>query len=342
MMSAARALLIGTTASATSAEKPGGGGGDIGTIVVPAGVVTSDLTGFVTRVDLSDMPTGFWDGLLPDGSNIWVETAAGVRLPADTVDCDTLAQTGELFFRSDMLSAISNEFKIFGGVDAPDDLSPYYPPMVWADYDAVFIFPSIKNRVAPTEVSAVLQGDATVVGGWLNLTGSGNAKAQLLQTSRRTTWTYGCSFIQGSAFGATTRAMMTYGADSTSDTTRSTLRYDGTAGRYSMWDSSNTGLDAATPVPAASVRHRVVGVQQATTARRIYVDGALKNSQAAVSQRPGTGSVFAIYMGTEDNSNTQRFIGQMNYFYLRNGQRSDAWIAAEYMSWETDTFYTVI
>lgn len=336
MVSPITLLRIGST-SASAVKEPG----IAGILRVPAGNVASDLTGFVVRVDLADMPDSFWTGVSLTGDNIWVTDIDDVRVAADTVRCDTVLKTGELFFRAtSLLTAANNDFKIFAGIDVPDGSSPYRPDRVWQDYDAMFAFSLMRNRRTPTVndlevVDTVSMGPA----GWIALSGTGRLRYPI-GTPRRTVYTMGSSFIM-SALGGTNSAIMSYGTNSTNDTVRSTLRRNGSNGLMSVWNSTNDALDA--PVaPVIGARHRLITVQTASPNRKLYYDGLLVGDQGGASLRPPAGAAYLMNIGAEDGSQLERFTGSLNYMYLRNGELSADWLAAEYLSWETDTFYTVI
>lgn len=337
MVSPVTLLRIGST-SASAVKEPG----IAGILRVPAGNVASDLTGFVVRVDLSDMPDSFWDSVSLTGDNIWVTDIADVRVAADTVRCDTVLKTGELFFRAaSLLTAANNDFKIFAGVDVPDSSSPYRPSRVWVDYDVMFAFSSLVNRVFPDDTPAeAIDSVSYSPPGWVSLSGAGRLRYPVTRTGRRTVYTMGASFIM-SAPGSTNRAVMSYGTNSTNDTVRSTLRRTGASGLMAVWNSTNGELTA--PVgPVIGARHRIITTQNNTTDRKLYYDGALAGTQGPASPRPPAGAAYLMNIGAEDASELERFTGSLNYMYLRNGELSANWIAAEYLSWETDTFYTVI
>ena len=111
-------------------------------VVVPAGKVTSDLTNFVVRLKLDDLPVNWWDGTTDDLGNIRVRTAAGAEIPFDLVTYNRAARTGELYFKSTLLTAVQNDFYVhtLSGVTTPPaatDANGSYA--VWSDYDAVFM-----------------------------------------------------------------------------------------------------------------------------------------------------------------------------------------------------------
>lgn len=84
---------------------------DAATVTIPAGKVASTLTDFVTRVDLSDMPQGWWYDVASDGGNIRVKQAGSV-IPFDLVNIAPGLNVGELFFKATLNSGSDNVFTI--------------------------------------------------------------------------------------------------------------------------------------------------------------------------------------------------------------------------------------
>jgi hypothetical protein len=172
--------------------------------------------------------------------------------------------------------------------------------------------------------------------GWLNLAGSGNAKASV---SRFTTWTMGASFVPQN-FTAN-NAVLSYTQDETANTSRATLALrDNTPDQFGIWNSTDTWLmDSVTP--SAGTEYRLVHTQATTSNRKIYRNG-VGTTDSGVVQKPSGASAVVLYIGAEDLSLNERSTGSINYVYLRNGELTANWIAAEDKSWRTPaSFYTV-
>lgn len=172
--------------------------------------------------------------------------------------------------------------------------------------------------------------------GWLNLNAAGQAKANV---SRFTTWTMGASFVPQN-FTAN-NAILSYTQDETANTSRATLALrDGTPDQFGIWNSTDTWLmDSVTP--SAGVEYRLNHTQATTASRKIYRNGVAATDTTVV-QKPSGASATVLYIGAEDLSLNERATGSINYVYLRNGELSADWIAAEDKSWRTPaSFYTV-
>jgi len=111
-------------------------------LTIAAGKVASDLTNFPVYVDLSGMPTGFWNHVKPDGGDIRVRTTTGTLIPFDLARFDYYDHTGALFIRRTVTTASDTVVYIHYGnpglsLLAPGDANGRNA--VWADYTSVFL-----------------------------------------------------------------------------------------------------------------------------------------------------------------------------------------------------------
>lgn len=125
-------------------------------IRIPAGTVASTLTDFVTRVDLSHMPSDWWAGVSDGGTNIRVKSGSE-DVPVHVAEVDTVNRTGSLFFKATLTTG-DNDFNIEARVGATA-LTPGEPIgkyAVWSDYESV-IFPglSLENHADGSTVTSV-------------------------------------------------------------------------------------------------------------------------------------------------------------------------------------------
>lgn len=327
----------GVSAAATLAGlSPPGPVGGVAKLTVPAGKVTSDLSAFPMRIDLASLPAEFWDEVAEDGGDIRLLSGVGVTLPIDLVRFDKLTQTGELFVLTDIHSASDTTLyvKIGEGAEAIPVDSAIGRHAVWGDYACMHIMDTLEDR-SGHGLTMVLEGTASI-DGWLRVNGAGNGRingAPLL-----TTWTMGItaqpSYTQANG------TMISYSPPTTANTWRASLVLRGND-HYGTWNSSNGWLLDPGALPTTSDRVRLHHVQNANVSRKLYRNGVLANS-GTTAQRPvngGTGP--ALWLGVETTSYGERFRGALGYSYLREGELSPAWLAAEYQSWETGTFYTI-
>lgn len=307
-------------------------------LTIPASNVGANLSGFPVRLDLSDMPERFWDGVENSGGNIRVYQG-GVALPIDLVRIDEGDKTGELFFRANLSSTVDNVFSVttLPGGEAPAVSDPIGRHAVWAGYWAVVIYPSLVDRTSNGR-SVVETGTVSYdAQGWLQLSGAGNSRIDII--TRTTTWTMGASVKLGGS-GLTDMAILSYGYNVTGNSNRATVTWRAESSQLGLWNSSNTWLMSGQPAPAFNTRFRVAATHQGSIQRQLFVNGALA-ANSSTAERPPTGGSTCMFVGAEDTSFAERMTGQINYVYHRAQELTPSWLAAEYLSWETNTFYTV-
>lgn len=172
--------------------------------------------------------------------------------------------------------------------------------------------------------------------GWLNLAGTGSANVRGVR--KLTEWTMGASVIPRNT--SANGAILSYGPWESATTNRASLVLRSNS-RYGIWNSSNTWLYAPAPDATVGVRERLHHSQNGTSGRSIWRNGTLGDSAATSAQRPG-GSGDVLFIGAENLSYKERLYGSINYVYLHEGVLSEAWIDAEYKSWEAGTLYEVV
>jgi hypothetical protein len=155
-------------------------------------------------------------------------------------------------------------------------------------------------------------------------------KGEIAYTGRpsRTTFTLG---VTGSlaATGAN-RAALSYWRQAAGGTnTRVTMAFRNATPEFALWDPSNSWLSAS-PVfnPSLNTAFRAHAVYEGTTRRRLYINGALANTQTTITAAPGT--LDTLRVGSEDSDSAERWNGQVGYVYLYPAALSAEWIAAEF------------
>jgi hypothetical protein len=296
------------------------------------------------------------------GANISVYSQAlAADIPFDLTWINVGANTGELFFRSDLLSGSNNVFDLtvtVGGT-APAPTDPTGRNAVWDDYLFVTI-PSadVANGAnansAPTDrtgnASTVVRANGgaganptiTADGMTWGSTATGYYKATGLGLT--TAWTLSLRRRQNVNDNANDRAMGSYSSDSNTDAHAAVL-YSRQAvnNGFSIWNSTDGFQGMATVGVAACLNlwHRMAITHDGTTARTIRLNGANKTTDTTVSARPVTGG--ALFFGQRNTASAVPWRGEIDYAYLRGGGvMSDAWLTAEASSWETPSgFYTI-
>jgi len=309
-------------------------------LTIPASNVGADLSGFPVRLNLADMPGGFWSGIENSGGNIRVYQG-GVALPVDLVRINEGDKTGELFFRANLSSTVDNVFSIttLPGGEAPALGDPIGRHAVWAGYEAMVIYPTLVDRSGNgrgVTTTGTVGYDAQ---GWLQLTGAGYSR--IGSVTRYTTWTLGTSVILEGT-GESNMGILSYTINNVFNSDRATVAWRSSSAQLGLWNSTNTWLMSGQPAPTFGNRFRIAATHEDNIQRQLFVDGALAGSSTTAT-RPSSGTTY-VFVGMSSpgvSGLVEPLTGRINYTYLRPEKLSAEWLAAEYLSWETGTFYTV-
>lgn len=330
-------------------------------LTVPGASVGSALTDFVTRVDLSHITDLDWWAIVePDGSNIRVyrNDPPDVEVPYDLTRFDQGAQTGELFFTSDLSAVKDNEFKVAAIVGetayAPTD--PFGRNAVWADYDFVTIpsadyaaspsaltLPSDRTGNTPTITRSFTGTAPTMTADGLHFPSGHDGNYKAVGVPFRSVWTMGVRARQ-SATVTSVQAMMSYSPNSTSAAGYEQLvaRASG-SNNFALVNTTDGNLLVPTLTQTGLMNswRRWTGTHDGTTSRTVRCNGANKATDSTVANRPVSPG-DTVYFGQRQSDITSPWFGDLDYAYLRNGVLSDAWLTAEALSWESPaSFYTI-
>jgi hypothetical protein len=162
--------------------------------------------------------------------------------------------------------------------------------------------------------------------GWLNLSGSGQAKTNQVPTFA--SWSIGASFIpRGIAQGA----IVSYSKDTASPARSSLVNRDGD--HLGIWNLTDGWYDPGSAEMNLLREYRGHMLHDGTTARKLFYNGLARGTDSPVAQVPPLADVTILFIGAEDASLQERVNGSINYVYLREGILSDDWIAVEGLSW---------
>lgn len=126
------------------------------------------------------------------------------------------------------------------------------------------------------------------------------------------------------------RTAVSYWDESAGTTnTRQVIAFRLATPSLAIWDANNSWLEPSPAIdPTLDTFYRVHAVYQGTTSRRIYVNGAVKNTQNTITAVPSALDTLRIM--SEDTSNAELWSGKVGFVYLYPGVLSADWIAAEY------------
>lgn len=113
-------------------------------ITIPSGSVSETLANFPLYIDLSTLPSSFWDGLVYDsGADIRIRNPSYDMLPFDLVYISKLSHTGCLIVKVSLSYTTDTVIYLYFG-NSNDNLldvtDPYGRNAVWSDYHRVFFF----------------------------------------------------------------------------------------------------------------------------------------------------------------------------------------------------------
>ena len=108
---------------------------------VASAKVSGTHSDFPAYVDLSEMPTAFWDTVSNGGGDIrcYSNEALTTELPREVVSCDTSTDTGELWVKTGMSTTTEIYITVDGTNTEPTASSTYGSENVWnSNYKAVY------------------------------------------------------------------------------------------------------------------------------------------------------------------------------------------------------------
>lgn len=331
---------------------PAGAVAGVNTLDILAAEFGSDVTDFLTVVNLADMPAGFWTEVASDGSDLYVTTAGDALLPYFLWDFNYGGNTGYLIFKSDMSSTVLNRFKLKysgGGADQQDRVNSLL------EYEAYFLSNAagtvmedlVSGTTWASTVTTQPQVDITEyhpIGGFPLLNGNyeqGVTGNIVLDNSvgSNTSFTLGAS-AKPSILAGDHRNVLSYASGFSASPTRYNILFRNVTNNYmSTFNGADSWLQG-TVAAAVGTTVRAHLTQDSTVERNVYIAGALNVTDATVGTVPAT--LDTVVIGTEDSSRGELFSGNINSLYLRKGVLTADFIAAETANAASPAaFYTI-
>lgn len=302
------------------------GGGTVphtSTITIASGKVSSNLTDFPLYVDLSDMPSGFWDNVANDGSDIEVTDSGGTPIAFDLVYFDHSGQAGDLYFKApSVLSGSSNTFDINvgDGATAPGTGDPLGRDATWALFTPNGRVYHGRENVDRTGTggAATLNGNASFTDGFMTFDGAGDYISSAL-SAEPTILSMVALQVTMDALGVGHRGCMTVG-QGTSDTNRISMYRRGSgspAGRMAIWNTTNGFGQGTAPVIVAGTPFSSSCDHSNGVVRNLYIDGASVFTAAAAADV--LTAAPTLYIGVEDASASEPMQGTIRFCALKTG-----------------------
>jgi hypothetical protein len=328
------------------------------TITVPSGKTASNLSNYPVYLRLSDMPANFWSAVSSDGGNIRIKQSGSV-IPFDVVVIDKVAKTGTIFFKASTLaSASSNIFTLdLTGGALLTSTDPNGRNAVWSAFDWVWmgdsvadvgtLSPALVDRTGGAAGSFTTGSMSSGASMGLNPEGCGiktnGSGSRFLFTGRpsRTVLTIGGSARRDVSSITSNNFFIGY-YTSTSVRMGTGIR-DTTTDNWTMWDDVNSWLPSTGPALSSNntVGLRIHAVYNGSTHRKYYFNGAINQTDAPITARPGTDNAYVV--GDSKTSGGEAFSsGYLSYLYSFPGALSADYIAAEYSNLNAPaSFYTI-
>lgn len=320
----------------------GGGGGGVPPFTVAqldigAGEVGATLTDFPVRVRLEDMPTGFWDVVASDGSDIRVTNSDGVQLPIDLIAINAVAKTGTLFFKATLTTTGQIFYLQAGsGVAAPAATDPLGRNAVWSAYHRAYVFAgnSGVDRTGSGTTFDMFNG-ALITNGFFE--NRANTRYATFAADHFDNWTISTVSFNGSS---NFQVMVRYGNAIPGQTVDLHARgaFDGDRWRVFNWD--NPGLTDGPVFPwgvidsIAPARPHYQAFGRSGLLETLWVDGEAAVPVTQSVQRPSAGTIVMI----GDPSSGDSFRGSWKFFLMRGVAPEEHWIRAEFRNWSEDVW----
>ncbi len=310
--------------------------------------VDADLTDFPVYVNLNNLPSTFFDIVLSNGTDIKVTTSdEETNCPRELVAIDTVADTGELWFKAPTLNnATDTVFYIYYGKAAGGETNN---TATWeTNFKAVYHNSDATTSTVSDSTSNANTGNKTGAGEPVEAAGK-IGKAQTFDgTNDRITATDSTS-INAAFTGDFTVSMWFKTAATLTDKViwkrtdnlkgYMQLSHYPTAGTFRLYDGSGGDLDAldTTATNLNNDAWRYVAAQRSGDTLNFFVDGAASGTRTRVA---GTSADSNLFIGFDG---TSRFIAMaLDEFRVAATARAVTWINTEYNNQNSpSTFYTV-
>lgn len=302
------------------------------TVTIPAGRVASDLTDFVTMVNLANFPSAWWAAVQSNGGDIRAKTTGGTVIPHDLVYWDYANQKGWLAVKKTVTAATDTEFVVecIGGsssILAANDANGQYA--VWSGYEAVYFFNgNLNDRTTNARNLTVKVGSATYGDVWGGCGSALDTSGAAFQASidngitASAIYTMSATLVMDTNTTENQQAMtfcQTYG----SSTNRSTLGNQNSGETFTTYSASDSWLDAG-GLTVGSVSTRLAAVYNGSTDRKIYRQGILAGTDTTITST--SMDTLCIGGGSASGANWR---GRIGFAYLRLEAMSADWLAAE-------------
>lgn len=340
-------------------------------LTIPASSVDGALTDFPVYVDLSDLPTSFFEEVQSDGDDIRVTTSDGVtEVPIEVVSITTSGEpacssncTGELHFKAPSLDPSSpNDFYIYFGNSGASGYGvsdTYGRNNVWTNG---FVY--VNHMESTTGADSVGNAGSSTAGGSPS-TSTGKLSGNAIDFNGSTDYLEHGDFAEldgmsdlvfsawmnSDSFASSTQ-LLSQSSSSNSDR-NIWIGVSASNGLFSYASADGGGSNdgqlregGTTSISTSSWQHVYSDINLTSESGKMYVNNV---SQSFVSkQEDGSGFPDSTRNSAENfrvagrNDGLNDFDGDLDEVRLASTARSTDWISAEYTNQNTpSSFYTV-
>ncbi len=326
-------------------------------LTLQSGQVSGNQVDFPVYVDLSEMPSGFWNQVESTGADIRVTANDGTtELPLEIVEINTGAETGELHFKASNIAGGSNtDFYVYFGNSAASARSAnhaYGSNNVWKnDYKGVYHLGEATNNNADNFEDST-SNDNHGSGTSMNTTAVSGQLSTDAQDFDNATAKYIDLGSQGTNYSnAMSMSMWVNVSDQASDHTAVQIGNNGNSGFQMDINSDETvsakGYDtgwnvstSGSSISTGTWTHVAASWSGAGNELKLFVNGVEQSSPATLSSNASmnaSSTRIGVY-----GSNDQYFRGKIDELRMANGSRTAGWYVTEYNNHSnTATFYSI-
>jgi hypothetical protein len=323
--------------------------------VDPAQVIGSDKNNFPILLDLSDLPAHFFSQVKTDGSDIVITSSDGqTKLARELVNFDTIAMSGELWFRApDLSSSLTTDFYIYYGNIAAAEINN---PNVWDNNYMMVQHLNQDPSIAPPQfIDSTSNSNNAYSNGSMN---SGDLINGVIGKAIKFDGINDYLTVNKFAINE----ILTISAwinmsdlDTTLDGIFDARRSTGTGDEVSLMESGTGGIrfmginssastawDISSGILNTSQNYYVVGTSDGVTAR-LYINGVeVANSAVTgtIDSANNPSNHWRIASQIYDPSNNRYFNGNIDEMRFSNIARDSDWIATEYNN-IINSFYNI-
>ncbi len=311
--------------------------------------VPTNLTDFPVYIDLSDLPSTFFDLVQSDGDDIRVTEADGLtELPFQINSINTSLDTGEFHFKADLSSSTDSEFYIYYGNPSATPYAAsatYGSQNVWTNgYSTRYSLNENPDNSGPQFLNSTsTSGHATKRAGGGGLTSSNLVTGIIGNGINHTSANHGATFNQLSFSGTFTTSMWWnasgdgFAIAGPAGAFEKLGPWSAPAGQVFLRTLAAGSSDTSATHPTDGTWTYVVVTRDSSNKVDMYLNGTRTRLYGDVAQ---SGASRWENFGGETS---QSFRGILDELRFANVQRSQGWVTTEYNNQSNPSaFYTAV